>query len=191
MTVHEPIAMPTTHEKWRVHVRDFLLLEENGAFSDYARAELLDGEIWLVNAIHSRHAGVQAELLGRLWSALTAMNSDLRTYIAPAVEVSDVSLPEPDLVVGQRQAEGFFPVEKVAILIEVSDSTLKVDLGRKKRIYAEAGFGEYWVADVNRCVIHQFWTPRDGAYADAREVPFGQPIRSIVLPDLVIATDAL
>lgn len=38
----------TTPHRAKLRVADFLLLAEAGAFSDYARTELIEGEIWVV-----------------------------------------------------------------------------------------------------------------------------------------------
>ena len=188
MTVHQPIALPAGSQVWQLRVQDFLLLNERGSFADYAKAELLDGEIWVVNAIHSRHASVQAELHGRLWSALAALGSSLKTYITPSIDVGDTSLPEPDLVVGEPHEKGFVPLAKVALLIEVSDTTLDVDLGRKLKIYARAAIAEYWVVDINECVIHRLWSPTVDGFSKRDEFAFGSSVASTTIDGLSICT---
>ena len=191
MTVHQPITADAGQHVWKLSRADFLLLEANGSFDGYVRTELLDGEIWVVNAIHSRHAGVQAELHGRLYGALAALGTALKTYIAPSVDLSDISLPEPDLVVGHPHEDGFVPLAKVALMIEVSDSSLDIDLGRKLRIYARAELAEYWVVDVNAHAIHRMWSPAGEDYGSRDRIAFGQPITSATIPGLTIATDGL
>ena len=37
---------------------------------------------------------------------------------------------------------------KIALLIEVADSSLEYDLGQKATAYAEAGIQEYWVVEL-------------------------------------------
>jgi hypothetical protein len=53
MTALERIANGT--QRLKLSARDFWALAEAGAFADYARSELIEGEIWVVNALHSRH----------------------------------------------------------------------------------------------------------------------------------------
>jgi Uma2 family endonuclease len=77
------------------------------------------------------------------------------------------------------------------LLAEVSSSTLDTDLGRKLKLYAAAGVPEYWVVDVNQRLIHQMWHPGGEAYAERREVAFGQPISAATIPDLTIETTTL
>lgn len=191
MTYHEPITTPVEQNPWRFRIKEFELLEESGAFADYVRAELLKGEIWVVNAVHSRHAAVQAEVQGRLWSALRAMGSPLRTYVTPTINVENDSRVEPDLAVAERNDGGRLPASKVKLAIEVSDTTLRTDLGVKKGIYATACIPEYWVFDVNGCVIHRMWSPVDGDYAHQQEVSFGQPLSATAVDGLMIETDDL
>jgi hypothetical protein len=52
------------------------------------------------------------------------------------------------------------------LVIEVSEETVRLDLGRKARIYAAAGVPEYWVVDDGREVVHVRTDPApDGQHA--------------------------
>ncbi|MFX7784749.1 Uma2 family endonuclease, partial [Acinetobacter baumannii] len=79
----------------------------------------------------------------------------------------------------------------VALVIEVSDTTARYDLGKKAAIYAAGAIPEYWVVDINASVIHQLWSPTDGTYAERREVRLGDPVGAATLPDLQVATSGL
>jgi hypothetical protein len=57
MTALEPINVPHAA---KLKVRDFLLLHDSGTFENYAKSELIEGEIWVMNSIFSRHAGATA-----------------------------------------------------------------------------------------------------------------------------------
>jgi Uma2 family endonuclease len=85
------------------------------------------------------------------------------------------------------------PLESVALLIEVSDSTLEIDLGRKADLYANAGVPEYWVVDVieNRVLLHA--NPRsDGSgYNRQLDVPFGEPLHAATIDELTLETTGL
>lgn len=67
-------------------------------------------------------------------------------YTAPSTELSDDSLPEPDIAIGEPSDAKIFPGPAMRVAIEVSDSTLDLDLGRKARLYARYGLPEYWVS---------------------------------------------
>jgi Uma2 family endonuclease len=87
------------------------------------------------------------------------------------------SEPQPDLAVLKPRAEGYRRAHPTAVdvllLIEVSDTTLRYDLGRKARLYATHGVAEYWVVDLiaNRVWLHR--KPTGAQYSDRTEVAAG------------------
>jgi Uma2 family endonuclease len=66
--------------------------------------------------------------------------------------------PEPDVVFLKPRADDYGVAratpDDILLLVEVSDRTLRKDLGRKARIYATAGVQEYWVVDLNNQVVY-------------------------------------
>lgn len=188
MTFHEALAMP---QRAKLTVRDFLLLDESGAFDSYARTELIEGEIWVVNATYRRHARVHAALTGDIAAALKAQGSNLILYTAPSTELSDISLPEPDIALAEPSGGKILIGAALRLAIEISDGTLAMDLGRKARLYAAHGVPEYWVADVDAGVIHQMWAPTPEGYAERRELAFGGRIEATTVAGLEVDTVAL
>lgn len=83
------------------------------------------------------------------------------------------------------------PVEHVRLVVEISDTTLEDDLGRKRHLYAAGGIPEYWVVDFSGGVVRQHWVPADGSYADETVLPFGTRLSATTLTGLVIETTAL
>jgi Uma2 family endonuclease len=181
----------TTPRAAKLRVSDFLLLSEAGAFADYARSELIEGEIWVVNAIHTAHAAAHFRLSVALAAALEAAGSELTAYTTPSTRLSDLSLPEPDLVVAEPHQEGLLPLDKVRLVIEVADTTLDIDLGRKAALYGGHGIPEYWVADLQGRVIHQMWGPGESGYSHRREAAFGEPVEAATLRGLKLETRTL
>jgi Uma2 family endonuclease len=58
--------------------------------------------------------------------------------------------PEPDIAVVAGSIRDFDAHPTFASLVlEVSDSTLAIDLGDKALLYAAAKIADYWVVDVN------------------------------------------
>lgn len=178
----------TTPEKVRLRVDDFLLLNDNGAFADYSKTELLDGEIYFMNAQHSRHARIKTELAFEIGLVVREMGSDLRPIIEASTRVSDYSLPEPDIVVTSYKGPHIVPLETVALLIEVSDTTLKIDLGRKLRLFAAAGIPEYWVVDTEGKLVHQMWSPAGKSYREKRSVALGERVGAVTIVGFAVET---
>lgn len=184
MTVVEPVNVP---HKARLHAADFMLLAERGAFADYAKTELIEGEIWAVNAQYSRHAKAQARLHLLLAEALRRAGSTLETYIAASVALSDDNMPEPDIAIAEDHDEGPLPVSKVRLIVEVSDATRDIDLGRKAALYARHGVPEYWVADLEERVIWQMWEPGTEGYGRREKTAFGEQVRAMTIDGLTFS----
>lgn len=185
----ELLPLNTSPLPVKLRIEDYLLLDRSGAFDDYARTELIEGDVYFMNAQHRPHARLKTGLYDVLRDALRATSSPLRALIEASVALSDYDVPEPDIVLtSEPDGEGLVPLNSVALIIEVADTTLAGDLSRKARIYARAGIAEYWVADVNTKVIHKMWSPEGDVYAQQRECPFGEPITAATIATLSIET---
>ena len=186
-----PISLSNVPERLRLRVEDFLLLNDNGAFAEYHKTELIDGEIFYMNAQHSDHARVKSRLLVELALALRTIGSDLEAICEVTIRAADDSAPEPDIVLTRWLGGGVVPIETVAMVVEVSDSTLDRDLGRKLALYAAAGLSEYWVVDVNerRILVHS--RPEADSYAERGIVPFGDPIVSAAVDGPIVDSAVL
>lgn len=75
-------------------------------------------------------------------------------------------------------------------LIEISNTTLKVDLEQKTIIYAKAGIPEYWVIDLvnKKLIVHT--QPKNERYFQIVEYKSGV-VRSQAFPEIAIALDRL
>lgn len=186
MTVQFP--PPDVPRVAKLRVEDFMLLNDSGAFDEYAKTELIEGEIICMNAQYTRHARAKTRFVERLNVALRALTSPYEALVEVAVRLSSDSMPEPDIVIGDFAASGPILLEHVALIVEVSDSTVELDLGRKARIYAGAGLGEYWVLDVEngRLVVHL--DPSGGSYRSRTEFPLGIEARSATIEGLKAST---
>jgi Uma2 family endonuclease len=184
---------PTAATPFRFTVDQFLALCGQGLFDGYSKSELIEGEIVVMNAQFSRHARVKSILLRRIGNALEAMASPLEAWAEVSVRLDNGSLPEPDITLTSYRGAGVVPLETVALVIEVSDSTLDNDLGVKADLYANAGVPEYWVVDVNenRVLLHA--NPRaDGSGYDGQlDVPFGDVLHAAMIEGLSVGTDGL
>ena len=183
MTLQDQLNTP---QRAKLRGVDYRLLVESGALDRYARTELIDGEIWAMNASYSAHAKLQAAISFALMTALRDAGSPLVVFTAVSVDLSDDANPEPDLVVAEDHDEGPLPLAKVRLVVEISDTTLNNDLGRKASLYAAAGVPEYWVVDVDAKLIHQLWAPVAEAYAQRREAAFGARIEAVTVAGLVV-----
>lgn len=190
MTEMAPLTRVPRRVKLRVE--DYLALDEAGAFDVYGRTELIEGEVVYMNAQYRPHARIKARLFGAIRDALLATGSHLEALTEGSIAMPPHNVPEPDIsLTSEPEGEGLIPFSSLALVIEVSDTTLRSDLGRKLRIYAREGLPEYWVVDVKGAAIHQMWGPSGDLFENRREIMFGESITAATVPALTIDTAAL
>ncbi|HMJ14597.1 MAG TPA: Uma2 family endonuclease, partial [Polyangiaceae bacterium] len=158
-------------------------LVELGAFED-ERIELLEGALVPMSPIGTRHASA-IDLLTLL--LVRALGDRARIRVQNPFAASDISEPQPDLLVaplGDYRAD--HPAEAY-LVIEVAESSLAKDRGVKLRIYAERGVPEYWVVNVVARQVEVFRAPEGGTYRESRTFELGDTISLGAFPDVSIA----
>jgi Uma2 family endonuclease len=119
-----------------------------GIFTEDDPVELLEGWITPKMPRNPPHDGT----LDRAEDALACRLPDgWRVRSQKAITLAD-SEPEPDIAVVPGPAARFLqqhpgPAD-LALLVEVSDTTLLHDRNDKGRIYARAGIGVYWIVNL-------------------------------------------
>lgn len=188
----ELLPLNTSPLPVKLRVADYLLLDESGAFDAYRKTELIEGDVYFMNAQHRPHARIKSRLHVLLAAALVRSDAGIEAVVEGSVEIPPNNAPEPDIVLtSEADGDGLIPLASVRLIVEVSDTTLLFDLNEKARVYASAGIPEYWVADVNGRMLHQLWAPDGDQYIDRRTIAFGNPIIAASLPDLTVETDRL
>ncbi len=170
-------------ETYRFSVEEFNKLGEAGIFDENDRVELLDGEIIVMSPIGTQHAGIVMRLTSVLPSKLGT-----RALIDPQnpTVVDEFSEPQPDIML-LKPREDFYTSkhpgpEDILLLIEVSDTTLSYDRGRKLRKYAECEVSEVWIVNLKQKTIEQFRAPSGSAYYYSRIYQRGEAIEIAAFP---------
>jgi Uma2 family endonuclease len=178
---------PNDLQKAKLRVSDFWQLNDSGAFAGYRKTELIDGEIYYLNAQYRRHLIAKMDLLFALRDCLKSIESGFTVVSEGSVEIPDFSAPEPDIILtSEPYGEGAIPVSTVGLIVEISDTTLKFDLEKKASIYATAMVPEYWVVDVDGKRLVQLSAPKNGAYTATQEAQLGQTITSVTVDGLKV-----
>ncbi len=177
--------------KLALRVDDFILLQDSGAFDEFAKSELIDGDIYTANAIYRPHAGTLSDIHADLVFAVRASGLALKVYSPVSTKLDEHNLPEPDLVIATIEEDTLVSVQSVRLTLEVSASSLAFDLGKKALLYARTGVPEYWVVDVAGRKIVQMTAAIDGAYRNIAEIRFGDRITSVTIPQIAIDTTYL
>ena len=98
------------------------------------------------------------------------------------------SQPEPDLAwVAQKKYNRARPQpEDVFLLIEVSDTTLAKDRGRKSRLHAKAGIRDYWIVNMTDRCIEVRRDPEEGTFRNITVYRPGQEVRPLAFPEVAL-----
>jgi Uma2 family endonuclease len=146
-------------------------MAEAGVLSPDDRTELIEGEIVDMPPIGSTHADVVRLLTQHL---VRAVGDSAVVSVQLPVRLSRHSEPQPDLALLRPKAEGYRQAhptaDDVPLLIEVSDTTLHYDLGKKARLYAKHGVPEYWVVDLVGSRVWRHRTPSGTGYSERTEI---------------------
>jgi Uma2 family endonuclease len=186
----QPFEVP---QPVKLTVDDFLLLAEAGAFDHLPKkVELLDGVITVMSPQYTKHAFVLTQFAFRLQQRLLDIGSPLAAIISATLTSRPSNAPEPDIFLTRNaRAEGYAKAADAPLVIEVSHTTARFDLGKKRLIYAAADIPEYWVFNIKKACVHRFWHPQgsDFAHQDVVAVP-GQ-VASVLIPGLEVSTEGL
>jgi Uma2 family endonuclease len=148
-------------------VEEFEALAKTEGWDEDTRVELLDGEIVWMSPINDPHAACVRRLT-QLFSRQYAADLALVSVQNP-IRLERYDEPQPDLALLRSRPDFYASAtptpDDVLLLVEVSDTTLRTDLGRKARIYATGGISEYWVVDLNNRVLYVHRSPARGTYA--------------------------
>jgi len=154
-----------------------------GAFED-EKIELLDGELVAMSPIGRPHDSAVMHLNELL---VLALHGRAAVRCQSSFAASELSEPQPDFTVVRRGDYLDEHPTEAYLMIEVAESSLAKDRGRKLRMYASCGVPEYWVVNlVERC-IEVYRDPQGSGYARMDRYERGQSIQLLAFSDVNIA----
>lgn len=103
----------------------------------------------------------------------------------------DWSEPEPDLAVVRKDPSLRDHPAEALLVVEIASSSLAIDRGLKRTIYAEVGIPEYWIVDVNGRTVEVHTRPDGGYYSRVQILRDGDVLRPTLLPGVAIGVAGL
>lgn len=171
---------------YRWSVAEFHKLAETGFFIEDDRIELIEGELIEMAPIGSDHSG----RVNRLNHTFTAALSDKAIVaVQNPIVLDSNNEPQPDLAL-LRWRNDFYQAanptaEDVLLVIEVADSSVRLDRDVKVPLYARFAIPEVWLLDLTKRRLEVYRQPVDGEYSDIKHYREGR-VTSNLLADAQI-----
>ncbi|MEM8887768.1 MAG: Uma2 family endonuclease [Bacteroidota bacterium] len=157
--------MALSHARRLINVEEYHLMAEVGILKREDRVELIQGEIFTMSPIGSKHAG-HVKRINRILNKLP--EDEVIIGVQDPVKLNDFSEPEPDITVLKFRSDDYInshpEPEDIILIIEVADSSLEYDQLLKLPNYALANIPLCWIVDVENGQIEVYTKPVDGKY---------------------------
>ena len=153
-----------------------------GVMEEDERVELIGGELVPMSPKGSRHEAIKIALVDR-WIRTRPDNCWLAQETT--FRLSEDTYLEPDIVIYPR-ASGVTGLSRknVLLVVEISDSSLRFDTGRKAALYASFGIRELWVIDAVRLTTRVFREPAADGYRNAQDFGPTDRITPLIAPEV-------
>jgi len=186
----EPVVLDDPRPR-RWSLVEYYKLGDAGYFRDQ-HVELIDGEILQMCPMGSQHATACVIVMNMLFP-LVGSGNHLRIQLPMRIRGDE---PEPDVAIvsGSPQTYTTGHPTTALLIVEISDTSWRFDLTKKRDLYASAGVVEYWVLDVdaNRLTVFRdvdliaatYRTTRTYAPSESLSPLFAPPA-SILVADLL------
>lgn len=147
-------------------VEEYHRMAEMGILAPEERVELIAGQIVKKMSPQGTPHATAITLIRLLLEDELGKKVLVRTQLP--VTLSDRSEPEPDVAVVRPDALRYLDhhpaPSEIYLLIEVADTTLKMDCGLKANDYAKSGIKDYWVLDLKKRQLRVFREPTQQGY---------------------------
>ena len=177
-----------TPETRKFTVAEYYRMADAGVLSPEERVQLIEGEIIVMPPIGPGHAsGVALSI-----SAFSRQAGEqFIVQVQNPLRMDDGSEPEPDVMLVRPRADYYATAHPTPadtfVVLEVSDSTLEYDRGRKANLYGRAGIAQTLVLNLPEDCIEDFTEPGPEGYGRHIIRRRGEKIRLAALPGLELA----
>ncbi len=173
-----------------ITVPEYFRMVETGIIDADEHVELLDGLLLKMSSVGARHLYV----VSRLTKLCNAQLGDRGLVVTQTnFDLDAISEPEPDVAIYRGPDEQYATTLPAAadalLLVEVAETSLAMDTGRKLRAYARNGIADYWVVDLAHDRVLVFRDPAGAAYTTRLEVRRGGHVTPLAFPDVTFSLD--
>jgi Uma2 family endonuclease len=152
-----------------------------GVMEEDERVELIGGELVPMSPKGLDHEVVKIALVD-CW--IRARPIACRVAQETTFRLSEDTYLEPDVVIYPRATGiGGLSASNVLLVVEIADSSLRYDIGRKAALYASFGIRELWVIDAVRLTTRVFRDPAAGGYGNASDFGPADRLTPLIAPE--------
>jgi len=182
--------MAVAGRRYQFTVDQYHRLGEVEVFHPECRVELVDGDIYEMTPVDPWHAGVVNRLTHRF---VTALGDRAVVHVQNPVEANRLSEPQPDVMLLRPRADFYGAShphpEDVFLLVEVANTSLRHDRGRKLALYARTSMPEVWIVNRRADAVEVFRDPSHRGYGRRSLLSRGEWVAPAAFPDLHILVD--
>ena len=152
-----------------------------GVMEEDERVELIGGELVPMSPKGNHHEVVKTALLRRWYRAAP---DEVDLVPETTFRLSEDTYLEPDVVIYPRTTgiRGL-AADNVLLVVEIANSSLRYDIGRKAALYAGFGIRELWVIDAVRLTTRVFREPAADGYREARDFGPADRLMPLIAPE--------
>ena len=153
--------------RWRFTTADVEAMVVAGVMPEDERVELIGGELVPMSPKGNHHEVVKTALLRRWFRAAP---EDTELTPGTTFRLRDDTYLEPDVVIylrsmGLKALKG----PNALLVVEIADSSLRYNMGRKAALYASFGVRELWVIDAVKLTARVLLEPSPDGYRSAQD----------------------
>jgi Uma2 family endonuclease len=125
----------------------------------------------------------------------TALNGRALVSVQNPLRLNDYNEPRPDIVALKSRSDYYaskpHTPEDTFFVLEVSDTTLRLDMKVKLPLYAATGVSEVWIANLQENVLLVSRDPESKQYRTRLVLRHGDSISPLAFPGIAFRIDDL
>jgi Uma2 family endonuclease len=177
----------------RFTVDEYHRMGQAGILPEDSRIELIAGDIVVREPVGAYHAGT-VDRLNRLWTSRLGDQAIVRIQNPVQFREQDTEL-QPDVMLLRPRGDFYTTTHPVAadvlLLIEVADTTLRLDRRVKIPLYARVGIVEVWLVDLTTDQVERYLIPEGDRYRDITVVERRQRLTPLAFPEVTVTVEDL
>lgn len=176
--------------RYRFTPEQFHQLGAAGFFEPDTRLELIQGEIYEMTPIGPEH-GFSTDIISRRIFQLEKEGEYYTRFQNPLRLGNSEPIPDIAVVPGKPSDYKQQHPTTALLVIEIADTSLSHDRGRKLRLYAKHKIPEYWIINLKERVLEVYREPVRSRYPSKQILRLDDTIRPLFNPEVELTVRSL